>query len=307
MNNKKQTGFPELKKVWKKKKEELASSGQQIGFRGLKGKSSLNSKKLQLQTAQETLLQSLNLKSSDKPYNGRILEKKDDRLAQLSFDLKDENRYDRTARKSIQRKLKKDKSVCWVNYYDLKARIENLRDGKTSLKQRSKTTYEWIQGLKANQFKKGCMAIRTAEIGALTAGFNRFQCTELFICYFSTALYAQTKADFILKDRKNHISHFGFNNSYSDMSWTSKQFLFMKKIINRVKALESVRMFELKRSIHKSGKVFYQLVFKSLNKWSKALTKDQNKRAVKLVKKFYLNKGLDPPVSVSLVGLDMRA
>ena len=307
------SSFPELEKAWKEKKKELAgaempaNAGNQQGFPGFKGKDSINPKKLQSQRAEKEVLQNLNLKIHHRLRNASFLKKRDERLSQLSFQLNDENNYNRKARKGIERKLKKDKRVCWVAYSDLKAVIEGLRDNKKPLSQRSKKVYEWIHGLKSNKFHPGCVAIRPAEFKALISGFNRHQCTELFICYLSICLMAQSKSKFIFKAKRNFISHFGFNNSYSAMGWAFKQFEFMENITKRLKALKTVWLTDIKRKYHKSGKIFYQLVFKSLNIWSKALTKEQKSKALYLVKKFYLHKGLDPPDPVFLLGLDFRA
>ena len=123
----------------------------------------------------------------------------------------------------IERNLKKDKSVFWIPYQDLKSVIENLRDGKTSLRQRSQKAYDWFNSLTPNKFKPGHVAISPAELKALSSGLNRHQLTELFIAYFTACLHSQSKSQFIFKDKKNFMSHFGFNNSYNAMSWTSKQ------------------------------------------------------------------------------------
>ena len=304
---KQKSGLLELEKVFKEKKAELAGAGQQTGFSGLKGKASINPKQSQLKRAEKDLFSNLNLNPPEKTRNRSISGKKADRLYQLSFQLKDENNHNRAIRKAIEKNLKKNKGVCWIPYADLKAVIEGLRNNKSSLSQRSKKTYEWIHSLKANKFQPGCVAIRPAEMKAFISGFNRSQCTELFISYLSVCLMSQSKSKFIFKDKKNFISHFGFNNSYSEMSWSSKQFLFMEKVIKRLKALKSVRLFEIKAKVHKTGKVFYQLFFKSLNLWSKALTKDQKPKALNLVKKHYFHKGLDPPDPIFLLGLDFKA
>ena len=51
------------------------------------------------------------------------------------------------------------------------------------------------------------------------------------MAYFIACLHSQSKSKFIFKDKKNFINHFGFNNSYGYISWTSKQFAFMNKIV----------------------------------------------------------------------------
>ena len=296
-----------LNKTYQAKKAELEKTDQQSGFHGIKGKKSLNPKHRQLETAKTELIKTLNLKQPERAKNRSIFTKKTDRLYQLSFKLCDTNSHNRAIRKSIERNLKKDKAIFWIPFPELRNIIENLRDGKTALSQRSKTAYDWFNSLKPNKFNPGCVAIRPAEWKALKRGFNQHQLTELFISYLTACLHSQSKSKFIFKDKKNFISHFGFNNSYNSMAWTSKQFAFMEKIIKRLKALKSIRLYEIKAQRHESGKVFYKLVFKSLNIFSKALTPDQKKKALNFVKKFYIHKGLDPPPPVFLLGLDFKA
>ena len=299
--------FNHLERAYKAKKAELKQRDQQSGFHGFKGKNSLNPKHSQLETAKAGLVKALSSKRPEKVQDRSISGKKKARLCQLSFKFCDTQSHNRKTRKSIERNLKKDKAIFWIPFPELRIVIENLRDGKTSLRKRSQKAYDWFNSLKPNKFKPGCVAIQRAEWTALSSGFNRHQLTELFIAYLTACLHSQSKSKFIFKDKKNFISHFGFNNSYNAMSWSSKQFAFMERIINRLKALKSIKLFEIKAQSHESGKVFYKLVFKSLNIFSKALTPDQKKKALKLVKKFYIHKGLDPPPPVFLLGLDFKA
>ena len=307
-SDQKDSDFSELKKVLKNKRRELSRFGQQLGIPGLKGKGSINQKSVQRRKVAKELLSSIGIskppeRSKSQPKSEKYF------LEQFTpdFFLNSEQKETRAIRKSIERKLKKEKGVHWCPQNQLKEKIEFLTNKKIPLSERSSKTWEWVHNLKPTEFSSGSVAIKPAEIKGLSHGFNRFQCTEVFICYFKPVLFAQSKSKFILKKEKNYISHLGFNNSYAYMGWAKKQIKLMKKVSCRLKALNWIKLYEIKREIHKkSGKFFYKLIFKSLNKWSKSLTEDQKKRAKALVRKNYMRRGLDPPSPVFLLGLNLK-
>ena len=291
--------FARLAEDFKRIKAERAKakgrgSGEQIGLAGLKGKSSLKPKQSIRQ-----FIKAQGFKKAPK------LSKADEALNQLRFALSDFKDTDKAVRRSIERRIKKNGkgNIFWIPAKELKAIIFELRNNKTPLSKRSEKVWVWLKGLRQNGFQSGAVAINLNEIKAFCNGHNRYQCAELFIAYFSVCAHAQGKAKFVFDNYQSCISHFGFNNSYCRMSWRAKQFALMNKIIKRMHALGSVYLFALKKKTHKSGKAFYELWFKSLNKFSKALSEKERLLAVAKIKKVF---GRLRPPPIRLLGLNLE-
>lgn len=280
---------------------------QQMGFTGLKGKKSLNPRKNQLKSLSKLI------KSQNTGSDASILQKKKDQQLRLNLDLKVEDRaVKRAIERANEKAWKKERNVYWMPRKDLEYMIFRLKQKKSpngekrSLKKRSREAWDWLYSLSANNFQKKHIPVPIEICKAFLKGYNRNQCTEFFIAFLSICLNQKSKIKYASGGQYNFISHFGFNNSYSEMSWKYKQRELMQKIISRLNTLNWVDIKEIIRKFHKrTKKVFYELVFNSLNKWSKELTEYQKKKARSTVNKFYFKKGLDPPKPVYLLGLNI--
>ena len=225
---------------------------------------------------------------------------------QLKFALSDFTDSNKAVRRAIEKNFKKNgQNVCWTSKEDLKTIIFELKNKQNPLSKRSEKVWQWIYSLKTNKFRPGTVAINLNELKGLLHGFNRKQCTELFITYFTAQLYSQKKAHFVFNNKETSLSHFGFNNSYNYMSWTTKQLAFMDKIVKRIKALGFIKIESLKIRTHKTRKVFYKLYFKALNKYSKALTVKQQNLAKKKIREDFYKKSLKPSPPYFLLGLNL--
>ena len=297
---KNQDDFSELKQIFRAKKKEFGLSDkspkkvhEQIGFKGVKRKSEINKKsdQLKIQSPAQTKLAS---------HKKELINS----FQQLKFALSDFKDSDKAVRRGRERLLKKSgQKLVWISGADLKPVIANLRDGTIPLSVRSQTAMDWVNSLKPNQFRKGTVAINLNELKGFLHGFNRHQCTEHLIAYLIIQLHAQKKSHFVLNPKETFLSHFGFNNSYNKMSWTSKKLAFMNKVSQRIKGLGYVELCQLKQRIHKTGKVFYELYFKALNKFSKALTATQQNKAKKIIRQDFYKKSLKPPPTLFYAGL----
>ena len=280
---------------------------QQMGFSGLKGKKSLNPRKNQLKSLSKLT------KAQNTRLNASILQDNQDQQLRLNLDLKVEDRaVKRAVERATEKAWKKERKVYWIPRKDLEYIIYRLKQKKSPngeirpLTKRSREVWNWLYSLKANKFQKKHIPVPFEICKAVLKGYNRNQCTELFIAFLSMCLNQKSKIKYAFGGRYNFISHFGFNNSYSEMSWTSKQREFMQKIVSRLNTLNWVDIKEIIKKFHKkTKKVFYELVFNSLNKWSKELTEPQKKKTRSTVNKCYLKKGLAPPKPVSLLGLNL--
>ena len=273
-------------------------AGQQIGLNGVR--KTLNSKAKQLRDGR-ALLAGLGLRKI-KP------DKQDPAFKQLNLALRDFDKSDKAVRRSIERNIKKQgkAETYWIRARELKDRLFQLKNNKKSLSDRSQAEWEWVNSLKKNKFEPGCVAINLNEIKAFTHGLTRSQCTEHFIAYYAVISHAQAKSKFVFGSQTNFLSHFGFNNSYSQMSWKARQFELMNKIVKKLNALGFVYLKEVKRKIHKTGKVFYELVFKALNKFSKNLKSSERDKAVLLIKEKFIRKGFKPPPPFRLLDINFE-